>query len=112
MKKKIIKKTINPKTKELIERETLIESQKQPQGCKIPLINGCLVPIIFLAFTIIAVKECKRSNIRLEQEKIKLEQMKDGTVTDKSPIINPDTLKIGNFQKVYIPLLKEFQYNR
>ncbi len=72
----------------------------------IPIVNGCLVPIIFLALTIIAVRECKRSGIRLEEEKIKLEQMKDGTLIDKSPVITPDTVKIGNYQKAYIPLSK------
>lgn len=104
MKKQIKSKKIDPKTQELIERETTIESRKP--GCKVPLVSGCLVPIIFLALTILSVRECKRSGVRLEQEKIKLEQMKDGTRIDTSPIITPDTLKIGSFQKTYIPLLK------
>jgi hypothetical protein len=104
MKKQIKSKKIDPKTQELIERETTIESRKP--GCKVPLVSGCLVPIIFLALTILSVRECKRSGIRLEQEKIKLEQMKDGTLVDTAPAIIPDTLKIGSFQKAYIPLLK------
>jgi hypothetical protein len=97
---------IDPKTKEQVDKETLIESHKDLRGCKIPLINGCLVPIAVFALMIVCIKECKRADIRLQEEKIKLEHLKDGTLTDSSSIISPDTLKIGGFQKEYIPLLR------
>lgn len=106
------KKYIDPVTQERIERETIIESQKKPQGCKVPLIGGCLVPIAVFALMLVCIKECKRADIRLEQEKIKLEQMKDGTRIDTTPAIKPDTLKIGSFQKEYIPLLKQYQRSK
>lgn len=103
---------IDPKTKEQVDKETLIESQKDLRGCKIPLINGCLVPIAVFALMIVCIKECKRSDIRLQEEKIKLEQMQNGTLKDTTPAIKPDTLKILNFQKEYIPLLKMNQRTR
>ena len=93
-------KATDPVTQERIERETIIESPKKPQGCTIPLISGCLVPIAVFALMLVCIKECKRADIRLEEEKIKLEKLKDSTA------IKPDTLKIGNFQKEYISLYK------
>jgi len=91
-----------------VERQTSIE---RPKRISIPVVNGCLVPIAVFALMIVCVRECKRSGIRLEEEKIKLEQLKkqvqDGTlINDTTPIIIPDTLKLGKFEKAYIPLLK------
>lgn len=82
---------------EVVERKT--ELVRDPRGCTIGL-RGCFWTILWCALIGIAVKECKRADIRLQEEKIKLEQLKDSTA------IKPDTLKIGSFQKEYIPLLK------
>lgn len=83
---------------EVVERKTTIEPQKRP-GCTVGL-KPIFLTIFWCAICGIAVKECKRADIRLQEEKIKLEQLKDSTA------IKPDTLKIGSFQKEYIPLLK------
>ena len=88
---------------EKVERSTTIEKLKQGS---IPLVNGCFVPIAVCALMILCINECKRSGIRLEQEKIKLEQMKKGALIDTTPAIKPDTLQVLNYQKVYIPLSK------
>ena len=92
--------------KDTIEKQTTIEKPKQ---ITIPLVNGCLVPIAVFALMILCVRECKRSGVRLEQEQFKLEQMKKGAVVDTTPVITPDTLKIGSFQKAYIPLSKMYK---
>ena len=90
------------------------EEKKRPNRISIPLINGCLLPIAAFALMIVCVRECKRSGIRLEEEKIKFEQLKkqaqDGTlINDTTPVITPDTLKIGKLEKTYIPLIKMYQ---
>ena len=76
-------------------------------------LNGCLITFLLIMLCAIAGEELKRSKIRLEMDKIKLEQMKKDTVAsnvkDGTKILTPDTLKIGNYQKTYIPLLKQFQ---
>lgn len=84
---KIKKRThkIDPKTKQHIELETVIESRKP--GCKIPLIQGCLIPIIFLALVVASIKTCRTENIKLEQEKIKLEHLKDSIANQQQSII-------------------------
>ncbi|MBR2247604.1 MAG: hypothetical protein IJ880_11325 [Bacilli bacterium] len=90
----------------VVERKTTIEiPAKQRPGCTVGL-KPIFWTILWCALVSIAVKECKRADIRLQEEKIKLEHMKDGTVVDSTPAIKPDTLKIGSFQKEYIPLLK------
>ena len=83
---------------EVVERKTTIEPQKRP-GCTVGL-KPIFWTILWCALCSIAIKECKRADIRLQEEKIKLEQLKDSTA------VKPDTLKIGSFQKEYIPLLK------
>lgn len=95
---------------EVVERKTTIEPQKRP-GCTVGL-KPIFLTIFWCALCSIAIKECKRADIRLQEEKIKLEQMKDGTLIDSTPIIYPDTLKIGNFQKEYLPILKRIQKTR
>lgn len=96
----------------VVERKTTIEiPAKQRPGCTIGL-KPIFWTILWCALVSIAVKECKRADIRLQEEKIKLEQMKDGTLIDSTPIIYPDTLKIGNFQKEYLPVLKRIQKTR
>ena len=98
--------------KSVISRPNQVPQQQLPvrPGCTMPL-NGCLGVICLMFLTGIIGNECRRSSIRLEEEKIKLEQMKkDGVdVNDKTPVIIPDTLKIGNYQKTYIPLIKMYQ---
>ena len=86
--------------------------QRRP-GCTISA--GCLWFVILIALTVTSVNECSRSKIRLERDKLKLEQMKKDSAklaTDSMPIITPDTLKIGNHQQVYIPLWKMYQENQ
>ena len=89
-----------------VERKTEIQVQKP--GCSVSL-NGCMGTIALILLVCILSNEYKRSGIRLEEEKIKLEHLKqDGTiVNDTLPVITPDTFKIGNYQKTYIPLLKQ-----
>jgi hypothetical protein len=53
---------------------------------------------VFSALVVLSVRECKRSGVMLEQEQIKLQQMKDGT------LVNTDTIKI-----ISISQLQEFQ---
>ena len=89
---------------EVVERKTTVEFPKRP-GCTVGL-KPILLTIFWCALCGIAVKECKRADIRLQEEKIKLEQLKDSTA------IKPDTLKILSFQKEYIPLLKQLQKSR
>ena len=93
-------------TQEKVERQTIIE---KPKRINTPLVNGCLIPIAAFALMILCIRECKRSGVRLEQEKIKLEQMKKGILIDTTPAITPDTLKILGYQKTYIPLIKQFR---
>jgi hypothetical protein len=90
------------------ERKTEIQVQKP--GCTMPL-NGCMLTIALISLLGILSNEYKRSGIRLEEEKIKLEHLKqDGTiVNDTLPVVIPDTLKIGKYTKTYIPLLKQYQ---
>ena len=94
---------------EVVERKT--EIIRDPKGCAVGL-RGCFWTILWCIILSIAVKECKRADVRLAEEKIKLEQMQNGTLKDTTPAIKPDTLKILNFQKEYIPLLKMNQKTR
>ena len=105
------------KSKKIQEQKPVISQPNQTQqqmpvrpGCTMPL-NGCLWVICLMFLTGIIGNECKRSSIRLEEEKLKLEQMKkDGVVvSDTTSVIVPDTFKFGNYQKTYIPLLKMYQ---
>ena len=96
-------KSIKKTEKDTVEKQTTIEKPKQ---ITIPIVNGCLVPIAVFALMVLCIRECKRSGVRLEQEQFKLEQMKKGLMVDTTPVITPDTLKIGNFQKTYIPVSK------
>ena len=76
-------------------------------------LNGCLITFLLIMLCAIAGEELKRSKIRLEMDAIKLEQMKKDTMfshaKDGTMIIAPDTLKIGKYQKTYVPILKQFQ---
>ena len=99
------------KSKKIEEQtEIIIQQNQTPQqsapakpGCTIPL-NGCLWFLCLLFLTGIVGNEYKRSKVRLEEMK------KDGVVVDyKTPVVMPDTLKIGNYQKTYIPLMKLYQ---
>ena len=96
-----------------VERKTEVQVQKP--SCTIGPLNGCLITFLLIMLCAIAGEELKRSKVRLEMDKIKLEQMKKDTVTshvkDGTMVITPvpDTLKIGNYQRTYIPLLKQFQ---
>jgi len=92
---------------EVVERKTTIEPQKRP-GCTVGL-KPIFLTIFWCALCGIAVKECKRADVRLQEEKFKFEQMKDGTLVDTAPAIKPDTLQIGSFKKEYLPLLKMWQ---
>ncbi len=94
---------------EHVERKT--EVQISP-------LNGCLITFLLIMLCAIAGEELKRSKIRLEMDAIKLEQMKkdtmfshvkDGATVITSDTLTFDTLKIGNYQKTYIPLLKQHQ---
>ena len=105
------------KSKKIKEQKPVISQPNQTQqqmpvrpGCTMPL-NGCLWVICLMFLTGIIGNECRRSSVRLEEEKLKLEQMKkDGVVvSDTTSVIVPDTLKLGNYQKTYIPLLKMYQ---
>jgi hypothetical protein len=74
---------------------------KEKPEIKIPLIQGCLLPILFVALTIMSVRECQRADIRLEQDKIKLQQLKDSVsndtiLTDKTTYIT----SAQEFQKI------------
>ena len=90
---------------EKVERQTTIE---KPNRIDIPLVNGCFVPIAVCALMVLCINECKRSGIRWEEEKIKLEQMKKGALVDTTPVVTPDTLRVFNYQKVYIPMSKMY----
>ena len=80
---------------------------------KVSPLNGCLITFLLIMLCAIAGEELKRSKVRLEMDKIKLEQMKKDTVTshvkDGTVVLVQDTLKIGNYQKTYVPILKQFQ---
>ena len=97
--------------KETIERTTEVQVQKP--GCTLSPLNGCLITFLLIMLCAIAGEELKRSKVRLEMVKIKLEQMKKDTVTshvkDGTVVLVQDTLKIGNYQKTYVPILKQFQ---
>ena len=98
--------------KPVIPQPNQVPQQQMPvrPGCAMP-VSGCLWVICLMFLTGIIGNECKRSSIRLEEEKLKLEQMKkDGVVvSDTTSVIVPDTFKLGNYQKTYIPLLKMYQ---
>jgi len=91
------------KNLEVVEKKT--EIIRDLKGCTIGL-RGCFWTILWCIILSIAVKECKRADVRLQEEKIKLEQLKDSTA------IKPDTLKIGSFQKEYLPLVKMYSKQR
>jgi len=93
-----------------VERKTEIQVQKP--GCSVTL-NGCVFFLAGVFLVGILANEYKRSKVRLEMDNIKLEQMKKDTVTshvtEKTMILAPDTLRIGNYQRTYVPLLRHFQ---
>ena len=97
--------------KETVERTTEVQVQKP--NCTLSPWNGCLITFLLIILCAIAGEELKRSKIRLEMDKIKLEQMKKDTVTshvkDGTMVLTPDTLRIGNYQKTYVPILKQYQ---
>lgn len=94
-----------------VKRETTIEiPSKNNRGCTIQA-KTIFWTVLWCAICSIAVKECKRADIRLEQEKIKLEQLKKDSSAMKTSDTNIDTLKIENYQKEYVPLLKMYQQN-
>ena len=89
------------------------EITRNPEGCV--SLKGCLYLIILLSLAGISTNEWKRSKIRLERDKIKLEQLKKDTVVsvkDGTQIIEPDTLMIGSYKQVYFPLLKQYQIQK
>ena len=94
-----------------VERTTEVQVQKP--SCTLSPLNGCLMTFLLIMLCAIAGEELKRSKVRLEMDKIKLEQMKKDTVAshvkEGTMILTPDTLRIGNYQKTYVPLLKQFQ---
>ena len=81
-------------------------------------LNGCLTSILLIMLCFLAGTELKRSKIGLKIDEIKLERMKkdtivpfvkDGTVTNSPDALKFDTLKIGKYQHVYIPLIRQYQ---
>lgn len=82
-------------------RKTSIETNPR-NGCKIPLVRGCMVPILVGALTVIAVRECKRSGIRLEQDQIKLQQILDSAAVKDVILDATDSIYVmrpSDFQK-------------
>jgi len=93
-----------------INKETKVEI---PQKINITTpLNGCMWFIILCFLIGMAHNGKKWSDIKVEEEKVKLQQLKDGTLTDTISSIKPDTLKIGNHQKEYISLIKAYQNNK
>lgn len=57
--------------------ENYIDKEKQnPAGCRISL-TGCFTLILAAALTAIAVKECKRSELRLKRDQANYEYFQD-----------------------------------
>lgn len=61
--------------KESFEKEIKTDIQKR-NGCTVP-INGCLMLIILSALATIAVKECKRQDLRLKKDQATYQQYMD-----------------------------------
>ena len=105
--------------KETVERTTEVQVQKP--GCTLSPLNGCLITFLLIMLCAIAGEELKRSKIRLEMDTIKLERMKkdtmsshvqDGTLVNGPDTLRFDTLKIGKYQKTYVPLVRQIQKGR
>lgn len=96
-------------TMPIIEKETVIEKPSK-KGCSIS-INGILWFIILCALCGASVKTCQVSKVRLEQEKYKLQQMKDGTYV-REPVVKSDTLKNFFRQQGNVLLLNQNQKQR
>ena len=97
-------------TMPIIEKETVIEKPSK-KGCSVS-INGILWFIILCALCSASVKTCRVSDVRLEQEKYKLQQMKDGTCVDRPVVVKPDTLKNFFRQQGNVLLLNQNQKQR
>ncbi len=85
-----------------------LQNINQPQsndGLKV--LNGCLTSLLLVILIALAGNELKRSNIRLQQDKTQFEHKQDRTVVKTS--VEQDTLKIGSYQKTYMPLLRQIQ---
>ena len=101
MAKKNKKRSNKKQAKVVVEQPTVTANAQQPKkGCTIPLVGGCLVPIMFSALVVLSVRECKRSGVILEQEQIKLQQMKDGTLVHTETIKTISISQLQEFQKV------------
>lgn len=94
----------------LVQKETTVKIPAK-NGCSVSA-NGCLSLFIFICLACIAYNGKKWSDIKVQQEQIKLQQMKDGTLTDTTPFVAPDTLRVGKYQNVYMPMSKMIQKQR
>lgn len=74
----------------------------QRPGCFRITFSGCCTTIILLALTIIAMNECKRSELRLYEERRKFQQK-------TAPLQPFDTVKQGTFY-VYNNAVKDQSY--
>ena len=81
-------------------------------------LNGCLTTFLLIVLCAVAGNLLKISKVRLECETIKLERIKkdtvpshanDGTLVNSPNTLNFDTLKIGKYQKTYVPLMRQLQ---
>lgn len=93
-----------------IKKETSIEFPAK-NGCTVSS-TGCLSLFIFICLACIAYNGKKWSDIKVQQEQIKLQQMQDGTLINNTPFVAPDTLRIGKYQKTYMPMSKMIQKQR
>ena len=96
------------------EKKTTIQTEKSGFSD----INGCLTMFLLIMLCAVAGNVLKISKVRLESENMKLERIKkegimshanDGTLVNSTDTLKFDTLKIGNYQKTYIPLLKQYK---
>lgn len=96
------------------EKKTTIQIEKSSFSD----MNGCLTTFLLIMLCAIAGNVLKISKVRLECETIKLERIKkdtvmshanDGTLVNSPDTLRLDTLKIGNYQKTYMPLLKQYK---
>ena len=98
------------------EKETKVKCERS--GCS--ALNGCLTTILLITLISLAENELKRSRIRLEKDKIKIEYLKNDSVVpcDKDgtvfmhDAVKKDTLKIGSYQRTYVPVIRRYQYGR
>ncbi|MCQ2574995.1 MAG: hypothetical protein MJ156_02745 [Alphaproteobacteria bacterium] len=101
----------NKAQQEQVTKETKVEVLPPRKGCTIPL-NGCLYLFILIFFTGAAYNLKKWSDIKVQEEELKLQQMQKGTVVDTTPVVTPDTIKIGKYQHAYMPIRKMLQHQR